>query len=418
MGRVTNDGVRTYVWDGASRLTSYSEGGFTESFSYDAFGRMLSRSQGALVHTFVWNYSADVATLDIDRRATGDPNDAQFLIRAPGGELLYAIDGLTDTRRYYHYDEDGNTIFLTSDPGYVVAAYSYLPLGERRSIGQTGGNSFSYHCYQGFLELASPSGGLYCGPGVGPYDAKTGRYLAPQQFSVPVGPGGAPGAIHAIVDGAQSSGVLFDYSSSTKQSGSFEQGIDPWRFEIKLDTSADPFFKSVGGLKVEQEVVDYPEGGARTTPYRRGPKRISWIQRLDKDPGPISMPLGIGGTNFDWTVNPGPPHIGAPEARGFPVVLDDRRLKTFEGGPTHRFIGLYTDLRFNGVHVGPIPADRYQFGMVLGVDARPDPPKIRPGQILEFDDLRIGVHSLRIDFRPTPIQINLNPIFVWWRDFP
>src|SRR3990172_3535996 len=31
MGRVTNDGVRTYVWDGASRPMTYTEGPFTES---------------------------------------------------------------------------------------------------------------------------------------------------------------------------------------------------------------------------------------------------------------------------------------------------------------------------------------------------------------------------------------------------
>lgn len=155
-GRLLGDGSRTLVWDGASRLISYTAPGQNLSFTYDSFGRMLSRTQGAVSEQYEWNYANGSPTLDVVMNA-GTP--VRYFVHTPSGLLLESIEAAGGARRYYHYDENGNTIFLTDDSGAVVAEYAYGPYGDVRSSGATSTNPFTLGALDGAIQLTDD--GIY-----------------------------------------------------------------------------------------------------------------------------------------------------------------------------------------------------------------------------------------------------------------
>ncbi|HEY3216120.1 MAG TPA: DUF6531 domain-containing protein [Candidatus Eisenbacteria bacterium] len=140
MGRLLSDGTRSFEWDAAGRLAHYAAGAESPTFTYDAFGRMLTRTDGAMAQQFVWDYANGVPSLD---RLTQGPTSFAWFVHTPGGTPLYRVDA-SDARTFYHYDEAGNTIFLTDGGGSVIASYAYSPTGETRSLGATADNPFTF----------------------------------------------------------------------------------------------------------------------------------------------------------------------------------------------------------------------------------------------------------------------------------
>jgi len=139
-GRRVEDDRRNYQWDAASRLVGYTEGARSVSFDYDAFGNLLRREESGVAREFVQNYALSLPSISVER---ADGADVRYYVHTPGGGLLYRVD--TDgSRQYYHYDEQGNTLFLTDDSGEVVQAYAYSPYG--RLIGASGSvdNPFTF----------------------------------------------------------------------------------------------------------------------------------------------------------------------------------------------------------------------------------------------------------------------------------
>jgi YD repeat-containing protein len=155
LGRLMGDGSRTLTWDGASRLKQYTAPGESQSLTYDGFGNLLTRTQGATSEQYEWNYANGSPTLDAVMNA-GAP--VRYFIHTPSGLLLESIEAAGGARHYYHYDENGNTIFLTDDTGAVTARYAYEPNGAVRSSGATANNPFT-------LGGSGFGGGLFGGSG-------------------------------------------------------------------------------------------------------------------------------------------------------------------------------------------------------------------------------------------------------------
>ena len=202
LGRLLGDGSRTLVWDGASRLKSFSMPGESQSFSYDAFDRLLTRTQGGASEQYEWNYANSSPTLDVVMNG-GSP--VRYFIHTPSGLLLESIEGGTGARHYYHYDENGNTIFLTDDAGAVSAKYAYGPFGDVRSLGATANNPFTLGGARDAILLES-SGIFYFFKhedgehqlvGGGAYDTKFARMVSGGAIAsgIPAGNGtvGSPG---------------------------------------------------------------------------------------------------------------------------------------------------------------------------------------------------------------------------------
>ncbi len=172
MGRLTGDDQRSYTWNLASRLTSYTEGLTVVDFTYDGLGSRLSRIELGTTRNYVWNYALVLPSISIVREGV---NDLRYFIHAPNGDLLYSIEAADDSQRYYHFDEMGNTLFITDSGGNVIGAYDYSPYGTL--LGSSGGldNALTY---QGeFGVMAEGSTGLYH-MGARYYDSVNARFIS------------------------------------------------------------------------------------------------------------------------------------------------------------------------------------------------------------------------------------------------
>lgn len=171
MGRLTNDGTYTYIWDLASRLIGYTGNGTAVTCSYDALGRRTSRSASAASHQYVWNDALGIFSISVEIRAG---SDFRYFIHTPGGNLLYSIEAATNARSFYHYDEMGNTIFVTDDSGTVIGSYAYSPYGELAASTGSLDNPFTW---QGKFGVMDESNGLYY-KRARYYDGATGRFIS------------------------------------------------------------------------------------------------------------------------------------------------------------------------------------------------------------------------------------------------
>ena len=62
----------------------------------------------------------------------------RYYVYFPSGTLLYSIEAADNSRHFYHFDEMGNTLMLTSDTGAMTDSYSVTPYGENADhIGTT-----------------------------------------------------------------------------------------------------------------------------------------------------------------------------------------------------------------------------------------------------------------------------------------
>lgn len=172
MGRLLNDGRRTYNWDLASRLTSYNDGVNIVSFSYDGLGSIITRSKGGVPHTFAWNYAFDRPSLTAIRH---NGSDVRYFIHTQDGELLYSIDAVTSGRRFYHFDEMGSVLFCTDDNGVITDRYAYTPYGDMAGVWGNSDNLFTYNGKYGVMQEGTS--GLYR-MGRRLYDANTKRFIS------------------------------------------------------------------------------------------------------------------------------------------------------------------------------------------------------------------------------------------------
>lgn len=171
MGRVISDGVRTYTWDLASRLTSYTEGARTVSFQYNAFGHATRRTESGQSRDYVWNHAFPFPAVSKEMSGAAD---VRYHIHTPGGMLLYTIEAADNARHFHHHDEMGNTVFLTDDAGQVAGVYAYLPFGEMQETGTPASNLFTFGGKWGVMR---EGGGLFI-MGQRFYDSNRARFLS------------------------------------------------------------------------------------------------------------------------------------------------------------------------------------------------------------------------------------------------
>jgi RHS repeat-associated protein len=162
-------------------LTGYSnEEKSAITFTYDALGMRLSRGSSGTERGFVWNYALGLPSVAIE---TKNAETVRYYVHTPGGELLYAIDADTEARWFYHFDEIGNTLFITDDTGGVIAGYVYSPYGAL--VASTGALNNHFTC-QGQLGVMDDGGGRYY-LRARYYDCRTSRFLSadPQKSAHP-----------------------------------------------------------------------------------------------------------------------------------------------------------------------------------------------------------------------------------------
>jgi len=173
LGRLVASGNRTYRWDLASRLLECTTAGSRFEFTYDAFGQRLSRTSSAGTEHFVWNYDMGLPSLLIQRDGAG--TDPWYYLYTPGGQLLQSINAVSGEAYFYHFDEQGNTLWLTDQAGDVAARYLYAPYGELLAAAGDHPNPFRFQGRYGVMH--DPTGLSYCRARY--LDPDTGRFLSP-----------------------------------------------------------------------------------------------------------------------------------------------------------------------------------------------------------------------------------------------
>lgn len=178
-GNLTAESGRSLNWDLAGRLTSFSSGDASVNYSYDGLKMLTGRSGAGSTRSFVVNYALALPSIAALRE--GD-TDKTYYVYTPGGRLLYAIDAESSARGFYHFDEAGNTTFLTGDAGAVTDSYAITPFGE--SVAHTGptDNPFTFQGSFGVFHDAA-AGLFFLRNRV--YDGRTARFLSPDALLSP-----------------------------------------------------------------------------------------------------------------------------------------------------------------------------------------------------------------------------------------
>lgn len=130
-GYVRNDAglavTQTFGYDGQARLASWSVGGATQFYGYDAFGNLESRSALSTPDLAV---SALAALYDASNRRVGWDYDAE-------GRLA------RDDRYDYRYDRSGRLAAIFTHDGDLVAHYLYDLGGQRIRVFEDGKLTFT-----------------------------------------------------------------------------------------------------------------------------------------------------------------------------------------------------------------------------------------------------------------------------------
>ena len=182
LGRTTVDGTRALSWNGASQLTTYAKSG-ADSLNYTDDGSSNPKRiqpphpGGVNAIDLAWGWGRGYPTND--DMAVSLPSRWRLHVRTPSGLLLYGVDGASGARSFYHYDEAGNTAYLTNDGGHVTTEYAYGPFGGVSALGQTTDNLFTFGAARGMMALTTNgvTTGLWKNGG-GVYDERTMRVIS------------------------------------------------------------------------------------------------------------------------------------------------------------------------------------------------------------------------------------------------
>lgn len=121
-GNLIDDGVNHYVYDARNQLIQITQSGVTTaSFTYDVFGRRLSKTIG----TVTTNYRYD-GDNPIEETAAGQ---VSAILSGPGIDERYGRDE-AGGRAYFLTDNLGSVVALANGSGTVTAQYAYEPYGE------------------------------------------------------------------------------------------------------------------------------------------------------------------------------------------------------------------------------------------------------------------------------------------------
>jgi RHS repeat-associated protein len=173
LGRIATENLRRYTWDLASELASYSGADGSAVATYDGLGQRTSVNSPSGNRAFIWNYATALPSL---ATVQDDAGDRRYYIYTPDGALLYAVDAATGARHFYHFDENGSTMLLTSDFGTVTDSYAISPYGETVTQGGSTENPFTWMGRYGVMQEGAT--GLYY-MRARYYDSVTARFISP-----------------------------------------------------------------------------------------------------------------------------------------------------------------------------------------------------------------------------------------------
>ena len=173
LGRLNSDALRSYTWDLASRLISYSGADGSASASYDDAGLRVSWMGGdGTARNYVWNYATELPTVATVQSGGAD---LRYYVYTPDGSLLYSIEAADNTRHFYHFDQSGSTLFLTDDGGNITDTYAITPYGESVSHNGNMDNPFTWLGQFGAMQEGNTSL-FYLRARY--YDSATARFLS------------------------------------------------------------------------------------------------------------------------------------------------------------------------------------------------------------------------------------------------
>ena len=171
MGRLTQKDDTGFDWDLASRLTTVGD----TNYSYDGMGMQLTRTTPQDTRQYAWNYALAIPSISIEKQ---NGADKRYYVHTPSGALLYSVDATDNSRRFYHFDEMGNTRFMTDDAANISATYAHTPFGQLiKSTGEPD-NPFTW---QGRFGVMAQANGLYY-VRARFYDSNTARFISPDSI--------------------------------------------------------------------------------------------------------------------------------------------------------------------------------------------------------------------------------------------
>ncbi|MGE3801093.1 MAG: RHS repeat-associated core domain-containing protein [Candidatus Kapaibacterium sp.] len=173
LGRIVDDGARTYSWNIASQVEEIAEGGSTTTYRYDGVGNVVEEERGGEQTKYLWNYALSLPSISADLDATGAKS--RYYVHTPSGFLLYAIDAEGNARHFYHYDEVGTTTMLSNDAGEITDRYTFTPYG--RPVGREGETENRYTFVGAWGVVQESESGLYR-MRARLYDASTTRFIS------------------------------------------------------------------------------------------------------------------------------------------------------------------------------------------------------------------------------------------------
>jgi RHS repeat-associated protein len=180
VGRLLNDGTRTYTWDAASRLVAYSGANGASTSTYDGLGVRISKSSSGDTQNYLLNYALGLPSISTVQ--DGSNKDQRYYVHLPNGTILYSVEAADSSRRFFHFDEVGSTTFLTNDSGAVTDSYGVTPYGESVTPGASNStaNPFTWLGAYGVMQEGATS--LYYMRARW-YDSSPARFLSPDPVS-------------------------------------------------------------------------------------------------------------------------------------------------------------------------------------------------------------------------------------------
>jgi RHS repeat-associated protein len=134
-GNLLNDGTQEYSWDGRGQLTSIS-GSTSASFTYDPFGRRISKTLGGTT-TELLHDGLNAVRESVEGEVTAS------LITGLVPDQIFARATDAGTRSFLT-DRLGSTVALADEGGEVTTSYSYDPFGVPTRSGATSDNPYQF----------------------------------------------------------------------------------------------------------------------------------------------------------------------------------------------------------------------------------------------------------------------------------
>jgi RHS repeat-associated protein len=171
-GRLTEDGPRTYRWDGASRLIGVG----STLLGYSHFGTLRTRTAAGKTVRFHTNFALGFCPVAAEQDAASGVY-LRYYVWTPDGKLLYIIDAAGGNKVYFtHFDRGGSILALSDASGAVTDSYAYTPHGRMLRHEGASTQPFTFLGYFG-VRREGDDGTLYQ-IRARYYDTVSGRFLS------------------------------------------------------------------------------------------------------------------------------------------------------------------------------------------------------------------------------------------------